>query len=357
MRFLHTADWHIGLKARHLGGAGEKAREERLATASHIAELARAEHVDFVLVAGDTFDSPDVRPQWVLQTAEILRSMDCPVFVLPGNHDPDVPAGLWSHPIWQSNRNIHVCRSGTQLEIPGGTLYPCPVKSRWQSNVPTEWIPRRTSGDVVRIAMAHAGIVTPAAPGLSGAIPPGIAEELGLDYIALGDWHSTTAALDTRIAHSGTPEATAFDERDSGNVLLVTIDAAGAMPRIEKRRVARLEWVQLERRLGSNGDAHSLLNDVRAIATTLRLLEVKVSGIINASDATTLEEIERVLGDEFLYGRLRRESLISGDTDVALPLGFVTEAATRLARQAENGDPAASQALMELARIAREVGA
>lgn len=31
MRFLHTADWQIGMKATVLGDAGARVREERLA--------------------------------------------------------------------------------------------------------------------------------------------------------------------------------------------------------------------------------------------------------------------------------------------------------------------------------------
>ena len=34
MRFVHTADWQIGMRAAHVGGAGPRVREERLAAAA-----------------------------------------------------------------------------------------------------------------------------------------------------------------------------------------------------------------------------------------------------------------------------------------------------------------------------------
>jgi len=30
MKFLHTADWQIGMRAAHVGAAGTRVREERL---------------------------------------------------------------------------------------------------------------------------------------------------------------------------------------------------------------------------------------------------------------------------------------------------------------------------------------
>jgi DNA repair exonuclease SbcCD nuclease subunit len=57
MRFLHTADWQIGMRAAMLGDKGERVRVARLESARCVIELARREKVDFVLVAGDTFEN------------------------------------------------------------------------------------------------------------------------------------------------------------------------------------------------------------------------------------------------------------------------------------------------------------
>jgi len=56
MKFLHTADWQIGMKAAALGDAGARVREERLAAGRRVVEAAKSHHVDFVLVAGDLFE-------------------------------------------------------------------------------------------------------------------------------------------------------------------------------------------------------------------------------------------------------------------------------------------------------------
>jgi hypothetical protein len=40
MRFLHTADWQIGMKAAHVGAVGQRVRDERLAAARRVMEEA-----------------------------------------------------------------------------------------------------------------------------------------------------------------------------------------------------------------------------------------------------------------------------------------------------------------------------
>ena len=51
MRLLHTSDWHLG---RSLHRADLRAAQS--AFLDHLVEVARAERVDAVLVAGDVYD-------------------------------------------------------------------------------------------------------------------------------------------------------------------------------------------------------------------------------------------------------------------------------------------------------------
>jgi DNA repair exonuclease SbcCD nuclease subunit len=94
MRFLHTADWQIGMKAAVLGDAGARVREERLAAGRRVVETAKSHDVDFLLVAGDLFEDNAVDRVLVQKVADILNSFGGPVFVIPGNHDPLVPGSV-----------------------------------------------------------------------------------------------------------------------------------------------------------------------------------------------------------------------------------------------------------------------
>ncbi len=57
MRFLHTADWHLGIGAAHAGQAGERIRQERLHAAARVVAAAKEAGAEFVVVAGDMFDN------------------------------------------------------------------------------------------------------------------------------------------------------------------------------------------------------------------------------------------------------------------------------------------------------------
>ena len=121
MRFLHTADWQIGMKAAALGDAGARVREERLAAGRRVIETAKSHNVDFLLVAGDLFEDNAVDRVLVQKVVDILNSFGGPVYVIPGNHDPLVPGSVWEHPAWKSASNVHVLFEEALVALEGRT--------------------------------------------------------------------------------------------------------------------------------------------------------------------------------------------------------------------------------------------
>ena len=93
MKFLHTADWHLGY--RQYGMAVREA--DFLKPLDEIAEIAVREKVDAVVVAGDMFDSYRP-PASAVQAAKAFgRKMEdagIPVLSVDGNHD--LSGGRWA---------------------------------------------------------------------------------------------------------------------------------------------------------------------------------------------------------------------------------------------------------------------
>src|SRR5580704_13860204 len=85
MRLLHTSDWHLG---RSLHRADLRAAQS--AFLDHLVEVARAEKVDAVLVAGDVYDRA-VPPLDAVELCEdaLLRLHDtgARIVLISGNHD------------------------------------------------------------------------------------------------------------------------------------------------------------------------------------------------------------------------------------------------------------------------------
>jgi exonuclease SbcD len=85
MKFLHTADWHVGKTLK-----GRDRLDEQRAVLAEIAALAEAQQVDAVLVAGDVYDlsAPSAAAQQVVVQALLrMRRAGAEVIVIAGNHD------------------------------------------------------------------------------------------------------------------------------------------------------------------------------------------------------------------------------------------------------------------------------
>ena len=365
MRFLHTADWQIGMKAAALGAAGERVREERLAAGKRVVETARAHGVDFILIAGDLFEDNAVSRVLVQKVADILDQFDGPVFIIPGNHDPLVPGSVWEHPAWKSRSNIRVLREETPVEVPGGILFPCPAHEKHSGRNPAAWIPAERA-DAIRVGMAHGTVEGIRQDEPDYPIPRDSAQRACLDYLALGHWHSYAAYPGpdgtVHMAYSGTHETTKYGERDSGNVLIVDIPVTGAPPSIIPVRTGGLTWTTIEKELREPGDLSRVRERIETLSNPgSTLVEVSVSGILAADEQAELAHIEDILASRFASGRVDTSRLRPSPEDDSwlsgLPPGVVREAAGRLRQMAASGgdsSESAARALTELYSLAGE---
>ncbi len=85
MRFLHSADWHLGRQIR-----GKSRATEFEAVLSEIVEIAVAEQVDALIVAGDIWDSASPSPDADRLLFDALRELighGIEAVLVSGNHD------------------------------------------------------------------------------------------------------------------------------------------------------------------------------------------------------------------------------------------------------------------------------
>jgi DNA repair protein SbcD/Mre11 len=85
MRFLHTADWHVGKTLR-----GRSRMDEFAAALEEVAGIAIDRKVDAVLIAGDVFDSPAPPPEAERLVYDFLARLlpeQIACVLIAGNHD------------------------------------------------------------------------------------------------------------------------------------------------------------------------------------------------------------------------------------------------------------------------------
>jgi DNA repair exonuclease SbcCD nuclease subunit len=293
LKLLHTADWQLGLRLNFVGGdAAARLRAQRFDTVRRIGALARAHAVDAVVVAGDVFDDNGVGGDTLQQTRDALEAFgDVPVILLPGNHDPATPDSALRR-LDQPRAGVHVALTREPIELPGLTVFPCPLTARHEYEDPAAWLPAQSGRDTVRVVVAHGGALT---FGESKDAPNRIDVESivqrGYDYVALGDWHGLFQVA-PRAWYSGAHEGTRFKEKRPGHVLLVEVDAPGAVPRVEAIGVARSRWLQHDVDLFDDADVGTLEAWFEALEEkSWTLIELTLRGQLSLAGHARLEAL------------------------------------------------------------------
>jgi DNA repair exonuclease SbcCD nuclease subunit len=237
MRFLHTADWQLGMTRHFLAGdAQPRYSAARRDAVAGLGALAAEVGAEFVVVAGDVFEHNQLAPQVVGQSLEAMRAIGVPVYLLPGNHDPLDASSVYTGALFTAEcpDNVMVLdRAGIHQVRPGLEIVAAP----WRSKAPTtdlvaEVLEDLVPGPVTRLLVAHGGVDAldpdrdkPSLIRLA-ALDDALARG-AVHYVALGDKHSLTQVGSSgRVWYSGTPEVTNFDdvEANPGHVLVVDID-------------------------------------------------------------------------------------------------------------------------------------
>lgn len=319
LRILHTADVHLGATFRGLGERGREQRRQVEATFARVVRLALDERVDVVAIAGDLFDSVAAARAHLAGAAEELRRLEAaaiPVCVIAGNHDPlgDGSTSVWGDLAAQASVTVF----GPQLEsrvFPALdlTVVGCSRQRHLSAHSPLGGLPvaRQTR---FLVALAHGSVERPDLPAQFGQITREEIARSGVDYLALGDWHSTRDVSGGGVAawYSGAPEMIDLDEPESGNVCLVTLEAPGkvevARPRVGRRRGRRLVLD-----VATLGGAEAVERAIRAEADPDLALTVVLTGLASLTDRMSAEPLLEDLAGEFFRLRIQDESHVRPD--------------------------------------------
>jgi len=254
MRFLHTADWHLG-RPFH----GESLLDAQAAAIEHVAAVAREYAVDAVLVSGDLYDRalPPVDAVRLADEALARLSEICPVVVISGNHDSATRLGFGAGLL--SRAGVHVRTDPAAIARPvqlgGVCVYAIPylepdltraalgceerghgaVLGAAMAAVRAD-LATRPAGTRA-IVMAHAFVTGAVACGSERELAVGGAASVpgsvfaGVDYAALGHLHGPQRMGDA-ARYAGSPVAFSFSEAHHRKSVAV-VDLAGGAPRVE----------------------------------------------------------------------------------------------------------------------------
>ena len=310
VKFLHTADWHLGIKYTQLGEKADKARQIRIQTIQKLVNTAKNENVDFVLIAGDLFDSNDLDRRIVNTVVEILASAsNTPFYIIPGNHDPLTKDSFYNEKAWNVAENVIIFKENKPFEVPfcDATIYPCPVTQKQSRKDPTEWIMGKERE--VSIGLAHGNLQIPGFTDEANfPINPERATISNLDYLALGEWHSlyehSTDGIKKTI-YPGTPETTKFGEPNSGNAVIVELNQPGESPSIKPIKLGTVSWDSVEKNINNLQNLKDLENEIKQFENPNNtVLNLNLKGVSTQETFDYLDNFEESLEDLFLFFNL-----------------------------------------------------
>jgi DNA repair exonuclease SbcCD nuclease subunit len=305
MRFVHTADWQLGMTRYFLNGEAQpRYSAARRDVVAGLRGLTADTGAEFVVVAGDVFEHNQLAPRDISLSLEAMRAIAVPVYLLPGNHDPLDASSVYTSPLFAAEcpDNVTVLdRPGVYEVRPGLQLVAAPWTSKAPCEDPVASVLDDLPADgVARIVVGHGGvdIFVPDKdrPSLIrlAALEAAIARD-AVHYVALGDKHSRMQVGSTgRIWYSGSPEVTNYDdiETDPGHVLVVDLDEVdpGTPVRVEPHKVGRWRFVTLRRAVDNSRDIADLDLNLDLMPDKERtVVRIGLTGSLTVTDKAALD--------------------------------------------------------------------
>jgi len=373
MKFLHTADWQLGMVRKRLGPESQPrfAAARRDAVAA-LGPLARESGAEFVVVAGDVFDANQLPPEVISQSLEAIRAIEVPVFLLPGNHDPLDAGSVYTSALFarECPANVTVLDRAGVFDVREGLQI---VAAPWRSKRPTTDLTAGVLADLpadgtARVLVAHGAVdvldpdtANPARIALAGLTAA--LERSAVHYVALGDKHSRTEVAE-RVWYPGAPEVTNYDhvEPDPGHVLIVDMDLADpAHPvQVESRRVGSWRFLTLRREVSDSRDIADLDLNLDQLPDKERtVVQLALRGTLTVTDRARLDSCLDAYSRRFALLRLwQRETTLAvmpsdGEFDDLGVGGFAADALAELVETARSGGEQADAARGALSLLLR----
>jgi DNA repair exonuclease SbcCD nuclease subunit len=328
LRLLHTADVHLGARHADLGEQAAAQRERQFAAFRASVDLALEERVDLFLIAGDLFDS-NTQPRRSVERAAAelgrLAAAKIRTVVIPGTHDvydrssvyraydlvalASLPAGTDLLTILTPDRP-DVVLSPLDAVVFGRVF----STKRAPESPLARFDASADERATWRIGMIHGSV---AIPGRTDADEVVVTKEeiaaSGLDYLALGHWHSSLGAKSggVQYAYSGAPEPVALDQDEAGRVLLVTLDMRDGKRTVsvEERQVGRTRFEKLDLDAAAIASQPALIDELLTRADPDLVLDARLTGVRSDELDLDTDEVEAALAPAFLKVRIRDRSM------------------------------------------------
>ncbi|MDD5747727.1 MAG: DNA repair exonuclease [Actinomycetota bacterium] len=319
MKFVHTADLHLGKSFASVGQAGKELREGQFAALGKTCDLVRTEGADALVIAGDLFDSNEVSSRTIKRATAILSKIaPVPVIIIAGTHDVLDEGSVYHRGEFAETPNVKILGKEGQDVIVGNTAFHGRSNDTKEGGVhPLQDLSPDHDAEH-NIAVIHASVE------IEGKSNPNdylVSQDevaaSGMDYVALGHWHRKADFTSGGVAawYPGAPECTKYDEADgAGQVLIVEIEDTGV--KVQPCDIGRFTWLDEPIDLSVYPPGGPLESEIKSRAGENVLIRVRLQGVLPRGQVVDPAELEEELSGLFCH-------LEVDDSGVGLPLDDV----------------------------------
>ena len=348
-RFLHTADWQLGMRRHFLKEeALPRFMQARIDAIVRIGEIAREQECEFVAVCGDVFESNQVDRRTTGRALEVLAGIACPVYLLPGNHDPLDAASVYRTKAFEQ----YVIRDAEPITVRSGLEV---VGAPWPSKRPGRDLfadavrNLEPAPGVVRVALAH-GALEERRKEIDLDVAKAAIADGRIHFLALGDRHRATEVAD-RIWYAGAPEATDYTETERGHVLVVDVTRDAC--RVQPHEVGRWRFLRRSFDLAGTEDIELLADWLFGLeGKNTTVLRLDLAGTLQLGDWARLESVFAEADDLFAAIERFSDVAVRPDAFELSELGLSGFARATAETLAERNDETARDTLALLHRLA-----
>ncbi|CAC9924399.1 Ser/Thr phosphatase family protein [Aedoeadaptatus nemausensis] len=213
MRFLHTADLHLGRSFPFSRPPDrEEGRKNRFSTFQRILEYGASQSVDYLFLVGDIFEQEKIRPEEVDYVLGLLRDQNFETLLLLGNHD----FKLYDYISARLPQNVYLFEQGALSEYRDDKRGIIFYGTSWDRDSYHRIL--QCSGESFRDDYRHVLLHHGNWTGGDGYFPVDANILSFFDYIALGHVHKPIL-YENKLQMCGTPEP--LDRTDRGKLGVV----------------------------------------------------------------------------------------------------------------------------------------
>jgi len=339
LRFVHTADVHLGRSSQAFGTAAPEHRQRLMQAFERCLVCCRDYEAQLLIVAGDLFDSPRPPESTAQRVRSLLsdlasQSQVVATILIPGTHDPiqsgslyerwlaeGLPDGVHLLSAEHPTLNVSELRVALHFATDPGKLQPDPQAQ-------------------MNIGLLHGSVQIPGWVDEDEVI---ITQEqiagCGMDYLALGHWHRfrDDSQQDVVALYPGSPEIVALPRRGAvkqitrdnsleqavqGQVLVVDLDNAGHCT-WEQVATGTLQYRKQDLDLADFANLEELIQSILVLADGDTILDIRLVGIAPEQMVVDHDRILERVEEQFFRIRLTDESYADWDETGLEPSSLV----------------------------------